>query len=202
MLKIYRYPLGELGGNCYIIQSSKECLIIDPADSPEFIAEEIKRRDLKPIAIIATHGHFDHLLGASGLKAILEVSFLTHKSDEFLIKEIEKSATHWLGRKIVILPLLTDKHLENGDKIRIGDEVFEVIYTPGHTPGSVCLYNKKDKVIFTGDLLFKGGVGRTDFSYSDPKQFETSLKKILSLPSDVRVYPGHGEETTIGYESR
>jgi len=199
-MTIYSYTLGDLSTNCYIVANKGECLVIDPADSPEFLAEKITRKNLKPIAIIATHGHFDHILGASGLKAILKIPFYAHKKDDFLIKDIEKSASHWLNRKIVVSPLVVDKFLEGGDKIKLGDEILEVIHAPGHTPGSICLYNRKNKTIFTGDLLFNAGIGRTDFSYSNPKQFEASLKKILKLPKDVRVYSGHGEETMIGDE--
>ncbi len=202
MINIFSYSLGELATNCYIVAGGKNCIIIDPADSPEFIAEEIQRKNLLPKAIVATHGHFDHILGVAGIQLIFQIPFLINRKDGFLITNAQNSAQKWLNRKIEEPNPKIDKFLENKDKIKIGDEILEVIETPGHTPGSICLYNKKNKIIFTGDLLFKNGVGRTDFSYGDENLLKKSLKKIFKLPPDTIIYPGHGPLTKIKDEKQ
>ncbi len=202
MLKIFTYSLGSLETNCYIVASGNECIVIDPADAPEFISEEIQRKNLKPKTIVLTHGHFDHVLGACGLKLAFEIQILADKKDEFLLANARYSAQKWLGRKIDEPNIKIDKYLKDKDKIKIGEDFLEIIETPGHSPGSVCLYSKENKIIFTGDLLFKNGVGRTDFSYSDNKSMEKSLKNIFRLPAETIVYPGHGEKTTIGDEKK
>lgn len=201
--------MGELATNCYIVAEGKNCIIIDPADAPEFIAEEIQRKNLNPLAIIATHGHFDHILGVAGLKMIFNIPFWLHKKDEFLMNNMLHSSQRWLNRRINELNPKIDKYLKNKEKISMGGsasggkiekDYLEIIETPGHTPGSICLYGKKNKILFAGDLLFKGAIGRTDFSYGDSGLMENSLKKILNLPKETMVYPGHGEKTIIGNE--
>lgn len=200
MLKIFTYSLGELGTNCYVVSNKKECLIIDPADSSEFIAEKIQEKNLTPKFIIATHGHFDHILGAVGLKLIFDIPFLINEADKFLVENMKKSGEHWLRREIKEPTVKIDGFLKDGEELKIGDEIFEIIETPGHTPGGICLYSKNNKIIFTGDLLFKGGIGRYDFSYSSGKLLKESLNKIMNLPSETAVYSGHGEPITIGEE--
>ncbi len=197
-MKIEILPLGQLQTNCYIAHCGGEAVIVDPADESEFIAEKIQRLNLKPLAILATHGHFDHILAAGELQMIFNVPFYIHPSDEFLLKEINKSANFWLKNKFNYpLPKETIE-LKNGFRFKFGDCELKIMETSGHTPGSVCFLS--DGVIFSGDTLFKNGVGRTDFSYSDKTQLEKSLEKIFRLAPETTVYPGHGEKTTIGNE--
>jgi len=198
MLKVHQYTLGELATNSYLVESQGKCLIIDPADLPEFLAEKIYLLNLKPQAIVATHGHFDHLLGARGLELIFKIPFFINHQDQFLVKKIKQSAEFWLKRPFEEPLPKIGKELKDKDKLKIGNEVLEVIATPGHTPGSVCFINKKNKILFSGDLVFKEGVGRTDFSYGSEKTLEKSIAKILKLSDDYIIYPGHGELTTLG----
>lgn len=193
MLSVKRLPLGEMSANCYLLYSGEEALIIDPADEADYITRLIGEKSLKPTAVIATHGHLDHILAAGELKISFKIPFYASKKDAFLISKMPKQAERYL--KTIALPVEVDFHLGQGDKIRLGDETLEVLETPGHTPGSICLLGKKSKVVFVGDLIFKdGAVGRYDFGYSDKEELKKSLAKILKLPKDTTIYPGHGEE--------
>lgn len=198
-MKIRKYSLGELQANCYfVINKKNECLIIDPGDAGSFILEEIQRSKLKPQAILATHGHFDHLMAVGEIQqSFPNVSFYFNKKDLFLLKRLKKTADYFLGYEPVILPIKKIKNLYQIELLEIKNFKLQVIATPGHTPGSVCFYFQKEKILFSGDTLFKNAIGRYDFSYSSKNQLIKSLKKIISLPEDVIVYPVHGEETTI-----
>ncbi|OGM79100.1 hypothetical protein A2597_00125 [Candidatus Woesebacteria bacterium RIFOXYD1_FULL_46_19] len=197
MLTIKRMPVGPMAANCYLIYEEEgKALIIDPGDEAEFISRVILEKGLAPQRIIATHGHFDHLLAANELKLAFDIPFLASKKDSFLISRIPILAKKYLGE--AALPLKIDSNIKEGDKIRVGKYVFEVIETPGHTPGSLCLLAMREKVLFGGDLIFKdGSVGRYDFGYSDKEVLKISVAKILKLPGDTTIYPGHSEEFTV-----
>lgn len=182
--------------NCYIVwdKDTKEAIIIDPGDDSDYIIENINKEDLTPRAIIATHGHFDHTMAVLPLKLSFNIPFYMHKEDGFLLKRIEKTAKHFVdfdpGPPPKVDIFLTDKATISIGKIR-----FSIIHTPGHTPGSVCLHFKDEKIIFVGDLIFADGyVGRTDFKYGDKIKLSESINK---LPDNITVYPGHGEEFTL-----
>lgn len=199
-MKIERLVLGELQTNCYLVSDNGEAVVIDPADEPDFITEKIARANLKLTAILATHGHFDHILGASGLQILTRAPFFIHSADLPIVKYMSKSARWWLHRKILeptpkICGFLSDK-----EEIKCGKTIIKVLAVPGHTPGSVCFYAPEEKVLFSGDLLFKKGVGRVDLPLSSVEDLQKSLKKIFLLPQETKVYSGHGEETTIGAE--
>ncbi|MEK7657579.1 MAG: MBL fold metallo-hydrolase [Patescibacteria group bacterium] len=201
-MKIEILQLGQLQTNCYIAHCGGEAIIIDPADEAEFIAEKIQRLNLKPSAILATHGHFDHILAAGELQMLLNIPFYIHPADEFLLKEMNSSASFWLKNKFNYPLPRAIEFIKKEFSIKFGGCRLKVIETPGHTPGSVCFLS--EDVIFSGDTLFKNGVGRTDFSYSDKTQLEKSLEKIFrlpagrhGLPAETIIYSGHGEETTI-----
>ncbi|MBI5079334.1 MBL fold metallo-hydrolase [Candidatus Wolfebacteria bacterium] len=207
-MKIEILRLGQLQTNCYIAHCGGEAIIIDPADEAEFIAEKIQRLDLKPSAILATHGHFDHILAAGELQMIFNIPFYIHPADEFLLKNMNSSASFWLksfgpsqgGQKINRpLPRII-KSVKNESVINLGGCELKVMETPGHTPGSVCFL--ADSIIFSGDTLFKSGIGRTDFAYSDKNALDKSLEKIFRLPPKTVVYPGHDEKTAIEIELR
>jgi len=238
-MKIETLTLGQLQTNCYLVYDplSNEGIIIDPADEAEFIAEKIQKLKLKPKAIIATHGHFDHVLAAGELQMFLNkfqfsifnfqknskfqilnskfIPFYIHQNDLFLLKQMNQSASHWLGLPISKPQPLNIKFLVENDVIKFGKFCLRVLETPGHTPGSISLFSnqlsvisKRQKklttehrplktVLFSGDTLFKSGIGRYDFSYSDKKDLEKSLDKMLKLPSKTIIYSGHGDPTTI-----
>ncbi len=195
--------LGQLETNCYLVwdEKTKNGLVIDPADDGVAISEEITARQIKLVGIVMTHGHFDHSLAALDLKLIYKVPIFINSKDKFLIERQQETAKHFLKREIET-PNITkvDKDLAKISEINFGEEKLEVITTPGHTPGSVCLYNKKAGILFSGDTLFKQFRGRTDFSYASTKKIYESLKKLMKLPEETLVLSGHGEITTIGNE--
>lgn len=204
MIKFETLVLGDLETNCYIVwdEKTKQCLIIDPADDGIAISEEIQARSLKPIGVLVTHGHFDHIMGALDLKLIYNVPFYCSSKDEFLLNRQSNTASHFLKRKIIIPNFeKIDINLDNLNEICLGEEVLQIFRTPGHTPGSVCLYNEKAKLLFSGDTLFFQARGRTDFAYGSTKNIYKSLAILMKLPADTDVLPGHGQMTTIGTEA-
>ena len=197
-MKIEKYILGELQANCYLlIDKENNCLIIDPADEGGFLLEEVQRKRLKPQAILVTHGHFDHLLAAGEVQKSINIPLYISKKDLFLLERLEDKAAYFLGYRPAVLPIKNIKDFDIESSLKINNWKLKIIKTPGHTLGSVSYYFKKEKVLFSGDTLFKNGIGRYDFSYSSKNNLIKSLKKIISLPEDVIVCPGHGEKTTI-----
>ncbi len=187
-------PVGQLKTNCYLLvnKQTRETLIIDPGDDAEFIIGILKDNNCDVKKIIATHGHFDHVLAITDLQLVLGLNFIVTKEDEFLIKTTQNSSQHFLGIKTGPSPII-NKYLSDKE-IKFGKTVIKIIPTPGHTPGSVCLYLEEEKIIFVGDLIFAHGVvGRTDLSYSDKNKLIDSVLKIRNLPEETTVYPGHGE---------
>jgi glyoxylase-like metal-dependent hydrolase (beta-lactamase superfamily II) len=199
-MEILSFSLGALQANCYlVVDKQNRCLIFDPGDEAVFILEEIQRRNLQPIAILATHGHFDHIMAAGEIQQSFDIPLYINQKDQFLVDRAEETAEYFLGYKPAILPIKKLIYLRH-DKRDFGEQgsfKLKIVRTPGHTPGSVCFYFEKEKILFSGDTLFKEAIGRYDFSYSSKKDLDNSLKKLLQLPPNVIVYPGHGEITMI-----
>lgn len=193
-LQVEKLPVGQLNTNCYLVHQNKKCLVVDPGDAAELISRRIKELDLSPQAIIATHAHFDHIAAVNELRLAFQIPFLMDREDELLLKWFRKS-TLYFTKVDPGPPPKVDEYLNSKTKVF----AFKIIKTPGHTPGSVCLYSKENKIVFVGDLIFAGGgIGRTDFSYSNKQDLKKSIKKVTKLPKEIVVYPGHGEPTTIG----
>ncbi|PIP63572.1 hypothetical protein COW97_01755 [Candidatus Roizmanbacteria bacterium CG22_combo_CG10-13_8_21_14_all_34_12] len=195
-MKIVKYSLGQLQANCYFLIDDQDCLIIDPADDAPFILEELQRQQLNLVGMLATHGHFDHVMAVGEIQQSISLPLIIHEKDKFLIDRLEQTAEHFLGYKPIILPI---NHLENfppSPRLRWASKL-KIIFTPGHTPGSCCFYFPKENALFTGDTLFKEAVGRTDLSYSSKVDLKKSLKKIFELPRETIIYSGHGEDTII-----
>ena len=189
--------LGELETNCYLVweEKSRRCLIIDAADDGVFVSEEIEKLGLKPVMIMATHGHFDHVMGVLALRLIYKIPFACSSKDRFLLKRQKKTAEFFLKRKVDVPNLKKiDVDLDKEREIKLGEERIKVIKTPGHSPGGVSFYCAKAHLLFSGDTLFKGAVGRTDFSYGSTKDLKKSLRKINKLPKKITVLSGHGEK--------
>ncbi len=193
---------GILGVNCYIAAiSDKDAYIIDAPDHLSLLFKTLKERKLKPIAVLLTHGHYDHILGLGEIREEYPgLDIYLSQEDLYLIKDGCKGNRDLLGRYSPI-----NEYLNNipEDVKTYEDKLgpFEVLRTPGHTPGSICLYSKEDKVLFSGDTLFNSSVGRTDLggSYSD---MLASIELLKGLEDDVSVLPGHGSYTTMGIEKR
>lgn len=198
-LNLITYKVGELQTNCYIVSIGEECLIFDAGDSADFILEKLLLQKLKPLAIFATHGHFDHVLAVGEIQLSFDIPFYISRKDFFLLKRAKETAQFYLKHEQVLIPPKNIKDLKNG-KLKINSFEFEVIKTPGHTPGSMC-FKFKD-IILTGDTLFKGTVGRYDFSYSNKQDLKQSINRLFELPKKTVVYPGHEDETLIGSEMR
>lgn len=200
-MKILRFTLGQLQANCYFLIEGNECLIIDPADEASFILEELQRRKLKLVGMLATHGHFDHIMAAGEIQLSILVPFYIFEKDLFLVKRLNETAKYFLGFDPHSLPPKRIEHLKTGE-FHISQFTFHILSTPGYTPGSICYYFSEEKLIFTGDTLFRQGIGRYDFSYSDKNELRKSLGEIFGFPDETRVYPGHGEITSIKEEKK
>jgi len=208
MINTLNYSM--LGTNTYIYENAGNCLIIDPSDNSQFLIKKLNTAHLIPDAIIMTHGHLDHTAGLSILsESFPECAILIHKEDAPLIgkgsyekniKMFELLGTY--GSQYVKSSINGDlpeatRLLEEGE-ILFG---FRLIHTPGHSAGGCCLYNQNEGLLFSGDTLFRSSIGRTDLPGCNPKTLINVIKeKLLTLPTETRVLPGHGEETTIGEE--
>lgn len=192
--------VGPLEVNCFIIadETCKKAMVVDPGDEPDRIMDIIKNNDFVVEYIICTHGHFDHVGAVSDLKKATDAKVLIHK-DELEIYSAAKDMAAFWGYDLDPLPD-PDVLVEDGEDIAVGDLSFKVFHTPGHSPGGICLYG--EGIVITGDTLFSGSVGRTDFHGGDTNRLKESFKRLMSLPENIRVLPGHGPETTIGREKR
>jgi len=200
VLVIERVEVGPLFSNSYLVFDSltKTGIIIDAGDEAERILRLIERNRVKVEAIYATHGHFDHVLAVRELKEVLGCRFYIHRGDLNLLRVAAKRAREILGRNYPSPPE-PDGFIDEGDLIRLGGNTLTVLYTPGHSPGSVSYL--MDRGVFTGDTLFAGSIGRHDFPGGNLAQLLSSIReKLFKLPDDTAVYPGHGPSTTIGVE--
>lgn len=195
---VYTLPLGPMQANCYLLEceETRSAIVIDPGDEADVILDIISDHKLKLEFIINTHGHIDHISANNDLKKKTSAKLCIHRLDADIIVDPQKNLSSFIGKPISSPP--PDRILEDGDIIESGTIKLKVIHTPGHSPGSICLL--ADDAIFTGDLLFAGGIGRYDFPGSSYNQIMDSLKKITELDDNLIVYPGHGFNTTIGEE--
>ncbi len=187
-MDIFPLIVGSLATNCYLVSEGDSCVIIDPGADADFISTTILEKKLRPLAILLTHGHFDHCLASLELKLNFNLPIYLHQEDLFLYRQADKSSSYWTGEKTFRLPI-PDNSLEDEQTLSLDGLVIKVIHTPGHTPGSVCFLVQDN--LFTGDLLFEEGVGRTDFSYSDSHKLNASLNRLKNLPDNTLIYPGH-----------
>lgn len=198
MVSIKRLVVGPLSSNSYLIYD-RECMegvLIDAGGDPEKIIELIDGLRVDVKLMLATHGHFDHVLGVKHVREELECKFLMHKDDLWLLEESAFYAKMYVDSVEIAEP---DGFLDEGYRVSFGKHTLRVLHTPGHTPGSLCFLG--EGFIMTGDTLFAGTVGRTDLPGGSWEQLACSiLDKLMSLPDDCIVYPGHGEHTSIGRE--
>jgi glyoxylase-like metal-dependent hydrolase (beta-lactamase superfamily II) len=192
--------VGIFQANCYIIRSetSNNGIIIDPGDAPQEILCYIQQSKLNIDYILLTHGHPDHCHALKEIKDITEAKIAIHKNDVKLLHDRTLSLLLGLGYHELPDP---DILLVEGDTICLGNTRFKILHTPGHTPGSICIYS--DGIVFTGDTLFNSGIGRTDLPGGNSHDIINSIRdKLLKLPDETTVYPGHGPITSIGAERR
>lgn len=200
-MRILRYMTRLYGANCYIVsdEEEKEAIVIDPGEYSFEIQDYIITNNLNAKYILLTHGHFDHIGGVEELKKLTQARVAISKEDAPMLLEPSLNLSEMVYKKILCNP--ADILLSDGDTLTFGKYIVEVIHTPGHTKGGVCF--KIDNVCFTGDVLFKGSIGRYDFPGGDFSVLMDSIKnKLLVFPDDVKIYPGHGDFSTIGKEKR
>lgn len=202
---IKQFTVGILDTNCYVVScpKTKNTLVIDPGfdkeTEAEKIIEEINRNKLHVKYIINTHGHPDHTSGNSTMKEATGAPILIHEDDAALLGEHAMFAA-W---GVTTDSPAADQLLHDGDIIQTGEISLKVLHTPGHSPGSMCLLSEDDDVIFTGDTLFAGSIGRTDLPASSTEAMARSLKnKLMPLPDRLKIYSGHGPTSTMGTEKR
>lgn len=205
MLKIQTFEVNPLHENCYVVSDdTKECVIIDcgafTESEQEAIITYINKNGLKPVHNIGTHGHLDHHFGDAAILSAFNLLPEVSDGDEVLMQHSKEAALQMLGMDLNIdLPAGELKHTEN-NTISFGSHTLRIIRTPGHSRGSVSFYCAEENVLFTGDTLFKGSIGRTDFPGGSMFQIISSLRELAQLPDTTIVYPGHGPQTSIGFE--
>ena len=205
-MKINHYVVGMVQTNCYIVinNETKECIIIDPGASGKQLAEIIYEDDLTPIAVLLTHGHFDHAGAAKTLKDEFDISIYAHEAERETLRSPEKNVSWMVNCKEVYD---ADIYLKDEEVISLAGFEIKVLHTPGHTEGGCCYYIPAEDVVFSGDTLFAQSVGRTDFPGGSMSQIVRSIREKLltlneagNLESDIMVYPGHNDPTTIETE--
>lgn len=202
MINVNSMRLGAIMTNCYMIydEDKKEAIIIDPADNADYIADRLAEKGLKPVAVLFTHGHGDHIGAAEELRKKYAIKLYAHKDEDEVLKRPSYNLSAMMGFEAKIT---ADVLLEDNQEIELGGIKFKVIHTPGHTPGGCCYYIESEKILFSGDTMFYSSYGRTDFPGGSESQLMHSIKdKLLILDDDVKVYPGHEMTTFIGDEKK
>ncbi len=201
-LKIGRIMLGICQTNCYFVyqEGTDKALVFDPADKGEYIYNGLKEKGFTVAAILLTHGHFDHIWGVEALRELSGAKVYAYEEEKEVCENPSVNVSKGAGRPCAIK---ADTYLKDGEEVTIEGISFKLIATPGHTKGSCCYYFADDKILISGDTLFQESVGRTDLPTGSMSTLVRSIKeKLMPLPEDVKVYPGHGESTTIGYEKQ
>ncbi len=204
MITLKHFIFNELEVNAFVLHDeSGACLIVDPGCKNPAQQQKLKQyitdHSLQPEYIVLTHGHFDHVAGAAWAKSEFACPLLMHKDDLFLLKDSVQHAALFGIR--VEEPPLPDRYLQDGDHLALGKTDISVLHVPGHSPGSICLYMAADHLLICGDVLFMGSIGRTDLFGGNHEQLISGIKeKLMTLPGDTEVWPGHGPSTTIGAE--
>lgn len=197
-MQIRKQRMGPLGTNCYLVweQASQEAMLIDPAGHPDKIAEILDGFAGQVKYIVLTHGHPDHVGGVKAAKEQTQAPALIHRLDAPMLLEHDNMIARYIG---ITEPLPEpDQQLDGGEKLQLGNLAFTVIHTPGHTAGGIVLFG--EGVLFSGDTLFAGSIGRYDLEGGDWNKLQASLRNVAALPAATVVYPGHGDATTIAEE--
>lgn len=200
MYKIDSRILGMVGTNCYLLcnMDIKECVLIDPADSQDEISRMIDESGCSLKGILLTHGHFDHIMAADAVRDKYGVKVYASCDEKNTLEQPHINLGEAYGLK---LSVKADVWHKDGEILKLAGFDIEALHTPGHTEGGSCYYIREIGVIFSGDTLFCGSVGRTDFPGGSMSEIVRSIKeKVMVLPDDTKVYPGHGEGTSVGYE--
>lgn len=204
MISIHYFTFGPFQENTYLLYNeAKDCLIIDPGCYDDRERNElrsfIEKNSLKPVQLLNTHCHVDHVLGNRFVVDEYKIPLLIHNSDLIVLNSLMRVAQMY-GLNVEESPQ-PNTFLNEGDIISLGDDKLDILFTPGHSPGSICFVNHAQKFVIGGDVLFYGSIGRTDLPGGNHQTLINSIKtKLLTLPDDYKVYAGHGQATTIGFE--
>ena len=198
-MKIEKFSLGILGANCYLLinEETKDTVVVDPGGHSKKFTAYIEEEKLNLVAILLTHGHYDHIGSVNEVAAHFGCKIVGAAKEMPVFTDPALNCSQFVGGPIIVHP---DILVSEGDKVTVGDMEFDVMETPGHTVGSICFIGKD--IIFSGDTLFQGSCGRTDLPTGDWDDIKKSLKRLAALPGDYQVYSGHGPATTLETERR
>jgi len=199
-MRIQQYVVSVCATNCYFVinDDTKEVLIIDPGASAKQLGEKVKEQDLTPVAILLTHGHFDHAAAAEELAQLLHVKIYAHEAEQETLETPGLNLSGWEGKAE---NYHADVYVKDEQELELAGFKVRVFFTPGHTVGGCCYYFTEQGALFSGDTLFEGSIGRTDFPKGSASQLIRAIKdKLMILPEETAVYPGHGDMTGIGAE--
>ena len=205
-MRIKHIVVGMVQTNCYIVtnEETKECVIIDPGASAKKLVKQIQEDNVKPVAVLLTHGHFDHVGAAEDIAKEFDIQIYAHEAEKDTLQDPQKNVSWMVGCRE---HYQADVYVKDEEVLELAGFEIKVFHTPGHTEGGCCYYMTREDVVFTGDTLFAQSVGRTDFPGGSMSQIVRSIHtKLLSLneggniETDIMVYPGHGEPTTIETE--
>lgn len=204
-LKIYEHMVvGDLSCNCYLVADpqTRQAMVLDPGDDGGQILLAVARHGLTVVAIVATHAHFDHILAAESLRAATGAPFYLHLADVDLLQWLPASLEMFLGVQDSSPPPEVDTRLSDGDELKLGEQTLQVIHTPGHSRGSICLLtgSADERMLFSGDTLFAMSVGRSDLPGGDQDALLSSIRSRLFPLGEMPVYPGHGPATSLDRE--
>ena len=201
-IKIGRMAIGSYQTNCYFVyrEDDKKAVVIDPADNGAQIYSALERNGFTVEAILLTHGHFDHIWGSNELREVSGAKIYALDEEKVLCEDVKYNLSAMVGRAYTVVP---DEYVREGQVLTFDNMDFKVIATPGHTIGSCCYYVEKAGILISGDTLFQESTGRTDFPTGSMSSIVRSIReKLFILPDETKVYPGHGDSTTIAYEKK
>lgn len=201
-LRVEQFVVGPVMTNCYfaIHEDTKEMLVIDPGDEALHLIQRIKDRNVKPVAVLLTHGHFDHASAAKEVAEAFGVQIYAHEDEKETLETPSINLCGMIGTKEIYS---ADRYVKDGEILHLAGFEIKVLHTPGHTKGGCCYYIEKEQAVFSGDTLFHTSVGRTDFPGGSASVLLRSIQeKLMPMPGQTKVYPGHNDVTTIGWEKQ
>lgn len=200
-MKWNQIPVGPLGTNCYVVSEEQNCIIFDPGEEPQKIIQYIQTQKLKPLAVLLTHAHFDHIGAVDAIREQYQIPAYVHEKEAKWLMDPELNGSKKWFPDHPLRQKNAENLLSGEQEIKIGPFHFQLFETPGHSPGSISYYLKEYGMVFSGDVLFQNSVGRTDLPGGNQiVLFQSIIDKLLTLPNDTIVFPGHGPVTVIGDE--